>query len=291
MRISSSQIFNAGLDSVQRHTAEVLDAQRQISSGNRYRVASDNALAAGLGVQIQFNSVQFEMFKTNQNFAQSNLDSTEAQLESITRSVDRFKTLMVQANSSTLGAAERSTIADELTTLKETIFQFASAKDPSGNAILKELDASETSKVYVATSIDMLTVIRFEEVMGRISSTASSGAGSYVDGLTVMEAAINAIKASPPTQPIISEQIFSDVESFSAQVLAAQVKIGTLGRQLESAMESAETQNSNVALEKGLILETDLTAATAQLTKSNALLQAAQAIISKLDINSLFQKL
>jgi len=39
------------------------------------------------------------------------------------------------------------------------------------------------------------------------------------------------------------------------------------------------------------LLEPDLAEATTKLAQSNALLQAAQAIMSKMDLNSLFQKL
>lgn len=291
MRISSSQIYTAGLDSVQKHTGDVLEAQRQISSGNRYQTVSENALAAGLGVQIQFKNISFEMFKTNQTFALSNLDATESQLQSIVSSIDRFKTLMVQANSTTIGADARANIGNELMSLKSMIAQFASAEDPSGIPIFRQLEASEVSKVYVAPSVDIIPVIRYEEVMGRISPSEASGSANFFDGISTMDQIIQAVSVDPPSLPVISVELFETMEKFSAQVLAALVKVGSIGRQLESASDVASAQEANVAQEKSLILETDLTESTASLTRANALLQAAQAIISKLDVNSLFQKL
>ena len=53
MRISSQQVFDSGVRSMQQHTSDVVEYQRQISSGQRYRLASDDALAAGLGVWVQ----------------------------------------------------------------------------------------------------------------------------------------------------------------------------------------------------------------------------------------------
>jgi flagellin-like hook-associated protein FlgL len=44
-------------------------------------------------------------------------------------------------------------------------------------------------------------------------------------------------------------------------------------------------------LQRSNLLDTDLATATASLVKSNALLQAAQSIMTKLDVNTLFQKL
>ena len=59
MRISSQQVFDSNLKSIQQHTSDVVEAQRQISSGQKYKLASDNALAAGLGVQVNFDNAQF----------------------------------------------------------------------------------------------------------------------------------------------------------------------------------------------------------------------------------------
>ena len=75
------------------------------------------------------------------------------------------------------------------------------------------------------------------------------------------------------------------------QVTRAQVKTGLLQNQLDAATESAEVQKTNVELQRSNLLDTDLATATASLVKSNALLQAAQSIMTKLDVNTLFQKL
>ena len=45
MRISSNQIFEAGNRAIARHSADVVEAQKQISSGQKYSRASDGELA------------------------------------------------------------------------------------------------------------------------------------------------------------------------------------------------------------------------------------------------------
>ena len=75
------------------------------------------------------------------------------------------------------------------------------------------------------------------------------------------------------------------------QVTKAQVKTGLLQNQLDAATEAADVQKNNVEVQRSNLLDTDLATATAGLVKSNALLQAAQSIMTKLDTNSLFQKL
>ena len=290
MRISTSQIYNAGLDSLQKHTRDVMDAQRQISSGKRYSNASDSALAAGLGVQVDFDTSQFEMFKVNQDYARVSLSSAETQIESIGLAIDRFRTLMVQAGSDSIGEEGRKLLAEEMKTIQQTVKNFAAAKDANGEPILLQKDASELTKVFVAPSIDVFTSVRYEEIMGRVSPTAGSTTGAFLDVDAELTSIINTVLS--PTQP--GSPTANQIENMSLiakQITNAQVKVGSIENQLEAAEESSELQKANLDVARNRLLEPDLAEATTKLAQSNALLQAAQAIMSKMDLNSLFQKL
>lgn len=290
MRISTSQIYNAGLDSLQKHTRDVMDAQRQISSGKRYSNASDSALAAGLGVQVDFDTSQFEMFKVNQDYARVSLSSAETQIESIGLAIDRFRTLMVQAGSDSIGAEGRKLLAEEMKTIQQTVKNFAAAKDANGEPILLQKDASELTKVFVAPSIDVFTSVRYEEIMGRVSPTAGSTTGAFLDVDAELTSIINTVLS--PTKPWspTANQI-ENMSLIAKQITNAQVKVGSIENQLEAAEESSELQKANLDVARNRLLEPDLAEATTKLAQSNALLQAAQAIMSKMDLNSLFQKL
>jgi flagellin-like hook-associated protein FlgL len=74
-------------------------------------------------------------------------------------------------------------------------------------------------------------------------------------------------------------------------VVTAQVRTGVLQNQVDAATQAAEDQKLNIETERSALLDTDLAEATASLARSNALLQAAQAIIGKMDTNTLFQKI
>jgi flagellin-like hook-associated protein FlgL len=50
-------------------------------------------------------------------------------------------------------------------------------------------------------------------------------------------------------------------------------------------------QKANIEVERSNLLDADLAESTSKLVKSNALLQAAQSIMARLEINNLFQKL
>jgi len=276
MRISSQQVFDSGVSSMQQHTSDVVKYQQQISSGRKYQVASDDALAAGLGVQIDLDNAQFAMFRVNQNHINASLTSTDSQLSGINIALTKFQQMMVQAGNGTLGADGLKTLGQQASTLYNTVNQMSLAKDANGEQILRT--ATPTS-VLVAPNVSLETALSFSEVMA-----ANGRAQDVITFLGSVRDKLNAGTA-------LSSSDMDNIQLVLKQVTKAQVKTGLLQNQLDAATEAADVQKNNVEVQRSNLLDTDLATATAGLVKSNALLQAAQSIMTKLDSNSLFQKL
>jgi flagellin-like hook-associated protein FlgL len=277
MRISSQQVFDSGVSSMQQHTSDVVKYQQQISSGRKYRVASDDALAAGLGVQIDLDNAQFAMFKVNQNHITASLTSTDSQLSNISLALTKFQQMMVQAGNGTLGVDGLKTLGQQASTLYNTVNQMSQAKDANGEQILR---TSTPASVLVAPNVTLETALSFSEVM-------SAPSGMAQDVMTFMAS----VRDSLNSGTALPSSDMDKIQLVLKQVTKAQVKTGLLQNQLDAAAEAADVQKNNVEVQRSNLLETDLATATAGLVKSNALLQAAQSIMTKLDSNSLFQKL
>jgi flagellin-like hook-associated protein FlgL len=157
--------------------------------------------------------------------------------------------------------------------LKNAVSQFANAKDANGQNIFR---AEPVSTVLIAPSVSLETALSFNEVM-----VTGQNVLTVMGGIQTTLAAGNAP----------SDADMASMQAVLTQVTRAQVRTGLLQNQLDAATESAEVQKTNVELQRSNLLDTDLATATASLVKSNALLQAAQSIMTKLDVNTLFQKL
>jgi flagellin-like hook-associated protein FlgL len=116
-------------------------------------------------------------------------------------------------------------------------------------------------------------------------------AGSPEVGFTSVDSVLAALTTRLGNRQAPSVQDWSDFEAISSQVNEAAIKIGILQNHLDAATEASEVQKMNVEIEKSNLLDADLAETTSKLARSNALLQAAQAIMSRIDINNLFQKL
>jgi len=235
-------------------------------------------MAAGLGVQIILDKGQFAMFKVNQDYVTASLASTDTQLNHIQRAVQSFQQLMVQAGSDASGPEARKILGQQAGQLISLIDQLANAKDANGQYVLRR---STPGTVLVAPSIELETGIAYVDVMG----SGSQG----VDVATFLDSIRDKLLLPTPQGPSIAD--FETMKVVANQVTSAQVKAGLLQNQLDSAIEVNEAQSTNVEMERSTLLDTDLAEATASLAKSNALLQAAQTIMSRLDINNLFTKL
>lgn len=280
MRVSSQQLFDSGVAALQQHLQDVVESQRQISSGQRHGKASDDPLAAGLGVQVSLKRAEFSMFKVNQNHVEHTLDQTDAQLSSLQQMLANFQQMMIQTTSPGIDDGGRKQMAAKAQALLDAAGQFSQAKDASGQPILKGNGAVGT--VAVAPSIEIETGMELTRVMGD-PLDATKG----VDILQAMRDVNTALQGG--LKP--SEAQFDKIKDALSQVSKAQVKTGVLLNLLESARQASAFQEAAVEQQRSNLLDTDTAQAAADLARSNALLQAAQSIMARLDSSSLFQKI
>ena len=279
MRVSSQQLFDSGVAALQQHMQDVVESQRQISSGQRHGKASDDPLAAGLGVQVQLKKAEFAMFRVNQDHVQTTLDQTDSQLSSLQQILGNLQQLMIQASGAGLDDATRTQMAQKAQTLKDAVQQFSNAKDASGNPLLKA--AGGVGEVQVAPSIKLETGILKSSVMGDPADATT------VDVLDAMNDVLVALQGGQ--KPSTLE--FDAIGNAMRQVSKAQVKTGVLLNLLDSARQASAFQETAVEQQRSTLLDTDPAQAAADLARSNALLQAAQAIMARLDSTSLFEKI
>jgi flagellar hook-associated protein 3 FlgL len=279
MRVSSQQLFDSGVAALQQHMQDVVESQRQISSGQRHGKASDDPLAAGLGVQVQLKKAEFAMFRVNQDHVQTTLDQTDSQLSSLHQMLGNLQQLMIQASGAGLDDATRIQLAQKAQTLKDAVQQFADAKDASGNELLKATGG--VGEVQVAPSIRLETGILKSSVMGDPADA------NTVDVLDAMNDVLVALQGGQKP----SSLEFDAIGNAMRQVSKAQVKTGVLLNLLDSARQASAFQETAVEQQRSTLMDTDPAQAAADLARSNALLQAAQAIMARLDATSLFEKI
>jgi len=300
MRISSQQIFEAGVQSIQDHSSEAVKFQTQISSGKKYTQISDNPQAVTLGLKLSFDKAQYDMYKTNQELMTNRLDNITSQLSSIYTAMAALKQTAIQAQGAS-GQSDLAALAQKAKSLSDSVAQYSAAKDASNQPILKPLkDPNNSSQTYdtalgqvqIEPGITISEGVSLSESIGvyygsnGLPDSTKSVAG-YKNVLTAVNDISTALNAG--TQPT-SDQVAA-LDAAITQVKAAQVKAGLMSKQVTSAQDSVGGKLTDLENARSTLLDTDIAEASAGLARSQTLLQAAQSIFAKMQSSTLFEKL
>ena len=283
MRISTQQMFDSNIGSSQQQTNDVMKNQVQISSGKKYQNASDNVQAVGYGLKLEFDLAQFDMFSVNQKKMIERIDNADAQLRSINSALIKFKQLVVQAGSSSSQSSLSTSIYQEADSLRKSIQSFAEAEDASGKRILLNQPTNTLGKVAIDLTILVDEGISYSEAMG----LDVAGPPKKYDTLTLLGEIVT--NFSTNTAPTPDDLI--NLDKAIDQVRASQVKVGIMYSQVNNAQDSVDLKKVNVDNARSVFLDTDIAEASANLAKSQALLQAAQLIFAKMQSSTLFDKI
>ena len=135
MRVSTGMIFDAGVASINRQTASLLNVQQQVASGRRILRPSDDPVAAARALEVTQASDVVAQFKRNQDVATSALGLEEVQLASVGDVLGRVRELAVQAGNTNLSSTSRKGIATELRARFDQLLGIANTTDGNGQHI------------------------------------------------------------------------------------------------------------------------------------------------------------
>ncbi|KYC29310.1 putative flagellar hook-associated protein 3 FlgL-like protein [Sterolibacterium denitrificans] len=135
MRVSSGMIFDAGISSLGKQSAQLLQLQQQLSTGRKVLTPADDPVAAvGILEAKQALDMTQQYAKTHDN-ANSILSFAESQLKSAGAVLGEARTLVLQAGNPGLSDADRKSIAAQLRADFEQLLGLANTQDASGQYI------------------------------------------------------------------------------------------------------------------------------------------------------------
>ncbi|MBL8471677.1 MAG: flagellar hook-associated protein FlgL [Rhodocyclaceae bacterium] len=133
MRISTSMLYNLGVNAMQSKSAELLHTQQQVASGRRVLTPSDDPVAASHALEVGQASAINAQYAINQQNATENLAMTEQQLSAASEVIQYVRSLAVQSGTPALNAADRRSIAADLRGRFDEMLGIANATDGRGN--------------------------------------------------------------------------------------------------------------------------------------------------------------
>lgn len=132
MRISTNQLYQTGLNALNRQQAELLHTYQQISSGRRMVTPADDPLGAAQLINVSQAKSLNERLAANRNVALQNLSIEESVLNNVTLRFQDIKTRIVEASTGTLSDADRQTLAQVVENLRDNMLALANSTDGNG---------------------------------------------------------------------------------------------------------------------------------------------------------------
>ncbi len=132
MRVSTSQIFNQGIQQQQKINSEQSKTQEQIASGKEILRPSDDPVGATRALQLKDDLSQSERFKENANLSKTRLERQDGVMGNYTDSLAKARELMVQAGNGSLSQSDRESVAGELRQVKDQMKSLANTQGPNG---------------------------------------------------------------------------------------------------------------------------------------------------------------
>ncbi len=134
MRISTSQIYDAGTLNIQRNQSSLYKLQNQLSTGRRVLTPEDDPVAAAQALIVTQSTRVNAQHVNNQGNANAQLGLVDTQLNSLTLLLQNVRERVVQAgNSSTLNNSDRQAIATELEARLGEMLGIANSQNGAGD--------------------------------------------------------------------------------------------------------------------------------------------------------------
>lgn len=245
----------------------------QLSSGSRINVAADDAAGLAISERLKAGIRSARQANRNANDGISMVQTAEGGLNEIGNIVTRLRELGIQAASDTVGTTERGFLDKEVQQLKNEI-QRISAVTTWGET--KLLDGS-------TPSFDFQVGIYNNAEEDRIQFAASENNAS-LDSL--------GLAGLDYTSKEGAQAALSSLDVAQTNVNGMRANLGALQNRLTSTVDNLGVLEENMSASNSRIRDTDVAAASSEMTRNNILLQAGTSTLAQANsINQLALKL
>lgn len=300
MRVSTSLIFQQGLQSLQRQQSEMIRAQTDIATGVKLRTADRDPVAFGQASELTNQQARVDQFLRSNDMATGKVEAQETRLAASTDILQRVRDIAIQANNGVNDGVSRGALADELAELRSALAGQANAKDERGEYVFSGVRANQVP--YDAAGQDQLNnggqstgpvelaVSESESVtINRVASDIfNTTPGSGRSALQVIDDLEAAVRAGDDTQ---YGALQTDVDAVLDRVITSQGEMGTDLNKLERLRDDQNAWSLSNKESISKLRDTDLAEAITRLNQNYLTLQATQQSMAKIQQLSLFNNL
>jgi flagellin len=241
---------------------EIQKSMGQLSSGSRITKSADDAAGLAISENLKSQIRSISQAGRNANDGISMIQTAEGGLGEISNIMTRMRELGIQAASDTIGNVERGLVDKEIQQLKAESQRIAATTKFGSQALI---DGN-------GDTFDFQVGINNNAEEDRITYTASdvnaSASNLGIDGFDF-------------SSKEGAQEALSQLDVAQAQVNGYRANLGALQNRLESTISNSGTMYENLSAANSRIRDTDIAAASSEMTRNNILLQASTSTLAQ----------
>ena len=153
MRVSTSQIYALGAESIGKTQADLLRTQQQIAAMRRILTPSDDPIGSASAVGVRQSQARTDRFDSSIATAKDALGQNDSALSAIVNLLQNARTTTIAASSGTLNDTDRKTYANDLAQQLDQLLGLANSKDGNGNYAFAGYQVNAQPFVRTATGV------------------------------------------------------------------------------------------------------------------------------------------
>jgi len=232
-------------------------AMQQLGTGNRINAAKDDAAGLSIGQNMTSQVRGLNQAVRNVNDGINLLQTADGALVETSNMLQRMRELAVQSSNGTNSTSQRSYLDKEFTSLKEQIDNIASQT------------TWNQASLFGGASPFMFQA-------GILSGQTISIAIGAMDSATILSGSSFSIASFTGAQASISA-----VDVAIEKVNSARSGMGATMNQLSYSADNMTNISTNIAASRSTVMDTDYATASATLSKSQIIQQAATAMLAQ----------
>ena len=147
MRLASANTFDSTVSTLTSRQSALSAQQDRVSAGLRVVKASDDPISAASAERALSRITQLQADQRALNVQRNALANAESTLGQAGDLMQRFRELTISAGSGSKNATDRTTIANEMTTIREQLFSLANTRDSNGVYLFSGLEIDQVQGV------------------------------------------------------------------------------------------------------------------------------------------------
>lgn len=141
MRVSTSTMYDQGVQSMLKQQEALFKIQQQISAGKRIVTPSDDPVAAARAHEVSQAASINSQYAENRDKAKASLGLVESNLQGVTTIMQNVRSIAVAAGNPILSESDRRVMAVELRGRLEELLGLANGADSEGNFLFSGYQA------------------------------------------------------------------------------------------------------------------------------------------------------